>query len=190
MSARTTPDEIVGFWTETGPAGWYAGGAELDARIRDRFMGAWEQARSGGFRDWWSTPHSALAYLILTDQFPRNMFRDDPRAFATDSAAVEAALMFVSRGYDGAIEGTMKQFFFLPFMHAERRNEQDRAVCLFLTRMPGTDNLRHARAHRHIIRLFGRFPYRNAALGRQTSTLEQAFLDAGGYRAALEAVGP
>ena len=187
-STQTLPQQIVDFWTEIGPAGWYTTDAAVDTRIRDRFGDIWEQARRGAYLRWITQPRGALAYLILTDQFPRNMFRGDPRSFATDPMALAAALRATEAGHDLSIDGAMRQFFYLPFMHAETRNYQDRGVCLFLTRMPGTDNLDHARAHRLVIRRYGRFPYRNAVLGRETSPLEQVFLSTGGYAAALAEV--
>lgn len=183
--ATDLPDRIVDFWTEIGPKGWYATEAALDTRIRDSFGAAWEQAHNGAFLEWGATARGALAYLILTDQFPRNMFRGDGRSFATDARALAASFRFTHASLDLTVAGPIRQFFYLPFMHAETRSAQDHGVCLFLMRMPGTDNLEHARAHRLVIRRFGRFPYRNAALGRHTSPLEQAFLDQGGYGAAL-----
>lgn len=180
-------DAVVEFWSGVGPSGWYGGGADLDAEIRQRFLPLWEEARAGGLRDWLSRWDAGLAYLILTDQFPRNMFRDDARAFATDQLGRDAALAMIWRNLDLRADLPIRQFFYLPFMHAENTIDQDRCVCLMLTRMgdQGEDNLRHARAHRQVIRRFGRFPYRNAALGRVNTPQEEAFLAAGGYAQAL-----
>jgi uncharacterized protein (DUF924 family) len=178
-----TAGEIVTFWTEVGPEGWYGGGDKLDRAIHDRFLEAWVSATRGDYRDWLSAPRGALGYLILTDQFPRNMFRDDPRAFATDRLARTAAIIAVQREWDLMVPEPIRQFFYLPFMHAETTADQDRCVRLILARMPetGRENLLHARAHRQVIRRFGRFPYRNAALGRVSTPEEQAFLDGEGY---------
>ena len=184
----TEADAIVSFWTEIGPSAWYATDPDLDARIRARFEPTWQAARAGAFRDWWRRPGGALAYLLLTDQFPRNMFRGSGLSFATDSAAFECAVHATQANIDLSVPPPLRQFFYLPFMHAETRPAQQRGVCLFLTRMPGTDNLDHARAHRWVIRRFGRFPYRNDALGRETSGPEAEFLHQGGYGAALRAV--
>ena len=183
----TSAEAITRFWEEIGPEKWYAVEPELDAEITRRFAALWEQAAAGAFRDWLVSPRGALAYLILTDQFPRNMFRNDPRAFATDALARDAAIAALHRGHDLQLPEPIRQFFYLPFMHAESTFDQDRCVCLMLTRMPetGASNLHHARAHRLVIRRFGRFPYRNAALGRQSTPQEQAFLEAGGYGAAV-----
>ncbi len=181
-------DEITQFWEGLGPAAWYKSDPKLDASIRERFLPDWEVAHSGGHRDWLATRRGALAYLILTDQFPRNMFRDDPRAFATDTRARTAAIFAVDRGFDLKTPEPMRQFFYMPFMHAESTFDQDRCVCLMLARMPetGAGNLPHARVHREIIRRFGRFPYRNAALGRANTPFEDAFLTGGGYGAILQ----
>ena len=183
-------EEIVRFWKEIGPEGWYTPDAELDATIRDRFSGVWEEAAAGGLTDWRSNSTGALAYLIVTDQFPRNMFRDDPRAFATDQMARDAAMIAVQRDFDLKTDEPIRQFFYLPFMHAEDPFDQDRCVRLFVARMPqtGRENLRHARAHRDVIRRFGRFPHRNRMLGRSSTPEEARFLEKGGYGAVVNAL--
>jgi len=185
-----TAGEIVTFWDEVGPQGWYAVDPALDRTIRDRFLDVWVNAVRGDYRDWLSAPRGALGYLILTDQFPRNMFRGDRRAFATDARARNAAIIAVQRKWDLQTPEPIRQFFYLPFMHAETTADQDRGVRLIIARLPetGQSNLLHARAHREVIRRFGRFPYRNQALGRVTTPAEQAFLDAGGYGAVVDAL--
>ena len=183
----TTPQDVLEFWLEEcGPSDWYAQDDALDARIRDRFQAKWEEAEDGGLGLWLTVASEALAYIILTDQFPRNMFRGDARSFQSDALARSAAKMAVDRDWDLKVDVPARQFFYLPMMHSETLSDQDRAVRLFSSRMPGTDNEVHARAHRQIIRDFGRFPYRNEVLGRQTTAAEQEFLDAGGYRVALQ----
>lgn len=185
----TRREAVLRFWIdEVGPAGWYVPSAELDATIRERFLPLWEEARSGGLDFWCGAPDGLLAFLIVTDQFPRNMFRNDPRAFATDRLALRAAHRACQLGWDRRVPEPQRQFFYLPLMHSENLMDQDRCVRLFLTRMPetGPDNLLHARAHRAVIREFGRFPYRNDALGRTTTEEEQDFLDKGGYAHAVE----
>jgi uncharacterized protein (DUF924 family) len=185
------PDEILSFWLdEVGPEGWYGGGEELDAEIRDRFMNDYERARSGALSLWLTYPSGVLAYLILLDQFPRNMFRGDAQAFATDGVAKAAAVAAISKGWDLKIDEPARQFFYLPLMHAECQADQDRAVRLIATRMPehGEGNLPHAKAHREIIRRFGRFPYRNEALSRDTKPAEREWMEKGGYGAILRAI--
>jgi uncharacterized protein (DUF924 family) len=182
-----TAGEIVTFWEEVGPQGWYAADEALDRAIHARFLEAWVNCTRGDYRDWLGSPRGALGYLILTDQFPRNMFRDQGRAFASDRLARSAAIIAVQRQWDLRLPEPIRQFFYLPFMHAETVADQDRCVRLMIARMPetGRDNLLHARAHREVIRRFGRFPYRNAALGRASTADEIAFIQAGGYGAVV-----
>lgn len=183
------PEEIVSFWIdEVGPKGWYDNNPDLDAKIRDRFERPWQIARDGGFHEWTILPDTTLAYLILTDQFPRNMFRGSGQAFDTDKLARAAAKQAVDAGMDMRIPEPERQFFYLPLMHSECLMDQERCVRLMLTRMPesGADNLLHAKAHREVIRLFGRFPFRNAALDRATSDAEQDFIENGGYGRTVE----
>ncbi len=183
-------EEVLAFWLdEVGPVGWYQGGEALDATCRERFLGVWERAWSGALDAWAGAPRPALALIILLDQLPRNMFRGDARAFATDAKARAVAKGAIGRGFDTRIEEPARQFFYLPLTHSENITDQERSVRLFVLRYETEDMLKHARAHRAVIRRFGRFPYRNAALGRSTTPAETAFLDAGGYAAALKEVG-
>lgn len=188
--AGAGPAAVLRFWIdEVGPKGWYGGGEAVDASVRERFAATWERAAADALSGWCCDAPGTLAYVILTDQFPRNMFRGDARAFATDRKALAAAVPAIHRRWDMQIPEPQRQFFYLPLMHSERATDQDHCVRLLLTRMPeaGADNLRHARAHREIVRRFGRFPTRNEALGRPSSAAEVAFLDAGGYRSVLPA---
>ena len=183
--------DILDFWLELGRDGWYRADDAVDAEIRTRWGGLWEEARQGALGDWRSAPLSSLALVILLDQFPRNMFRGgDPRAFATDLRAVEVAKAAIRRGADRRVDLPQRQFFYLPLEHSEIQVNQDRAVRLILMNFGRDDYLRHARAHREIIRRFGRFPFRNAALGRESTPQEIAFLESGGYQAALKAIAP
>lgn len=178
------PDEVTGYWLDQlTPADWYKSDPELDAQIRTRFEDLWQRAQGGQLSGWLTDAGSALAFIILTDQFPRNMFRDSGKAFATDGLALAAAKKAIAHGWDMAIPEPARQFVYMPLMHSECLADQDRCVRLMLTRMPetGSSNLAHARAHRQVIREFGRFPYRNAALGRVSRAEETAYLAAGGY---------
>ena len=189
MSAERSPDEVLAFWLdEIGPDGWYAGGEALDARVRDRFLPTWEAAVAGACGPWPATPRGALAYVVLLDQFPRNMFRGEARAFASDARARAAAKAAIDRGWDRQVPEPERQFLYLPLVHSETLVDQDRGVRLIAARMPetGADQLLHARAHREQIRRFGRFPMRNAALGRADTPAEAAFLAAGGYPALVD----
>lgn len=186
-----TPDEVLRFWLEeVGPKGWYIGGAALDDDIRTRFETLWQEALDDGLHEWLTQPRTALAYLLLTDQFPRNMFRGEARAFSTDPMARKAAKHAIDREFDMRVEEPERQFFYLPLMHSECLTDQDRCARLMLTRMPetGADNLLHAKAHREVIRRFGRFPFRNDALARCSSEDERTFLAEGGYPAIVKAL--
>jgi uncharacterized protein (DUF924 family) len=183
-------DQILAFWLdECSPSDWYKVDPDFDADIKARFEPLWQAAIEGSLGLWLTHASGALAYIILTDQLPRNMFRGTAAAFSSDVMALCAAKIAIDRMWDMKIDEPARQFFYLPLMHSENLSDQDRAVRLIHSRMPqtGHNNADHARAHRAVIRDFGRFPYRNDALGRRTSPAEQAFLDAGGYGAALRA---
>jgi uncharacterized protein (DUF924 family) len=180
--------QIRDFWLdEVGPKGWYVVDDTLDQSIRDRFLHVWEEAIEGGCGLWLTDPKGALAYLILTDQFPRNMFRGHGRSFATDKSARAAAKAAIDRDWDRAIDEPARQFFYMPLMHSENLVDQDRGVRLIHSRLEieGGSTLVHAKVHRSIIRQFGRFPFRNAVLDRTTTQAEQQFMDDGGYGAAF-----
>lgn len=188
---NSAAEEIVRYWLdEVGEDGWYSAVDAVDQAIRDRFGAIWEQARAGGLAEWCQTPQGALAYLIVTDQFPRNMFRGDPRAFATDAAARAAARIAVGKGLDLAVKEPERVFFYMPFEHSEVLEDQDFGVDLMERNLPmsGSGYAIHGHAHREIIRRFGRFPFRNAALGRDSTPAEQEFMAAGGYGAILRAL--
>lgn len=177
-----TPEDVISFWLdEVGEAGWYKVSAELDQTIRSRFGASCDKI-DDLVAAWPSGRETALALLILADQFPRNMFRGDARSFATDKLARRIADQAITAGHDMATPEPARQFFYMPFEHSEEMGDQNRAVALFEDRMPG-ENLRHARLHRDVIRHFGRFPWRNDVLGRETTPQERKFLDAGGYGA-------
>ncbi|MFZ3581930.1 DUF924 family protein [Loktanella sp. DJP18] len=186
-----TAQDVLTFWLDDCvPEDWYKQDDALDARIRDGFLATWERAAEGHLGLWLTCPSEALAYVILSDQFPRNMFRGRAEAFSTDTLAMAAAKMAIDRDWDLRIDPPARQFFYLPLMHSENLADQDRAVRLFHTRMPdaGGGNLDHARAHRAIIRNFGRFPYRNDALDRATTEAEAVFMAEGGYGAMLRQI--
>lgn len=179
-----SPYEVLEFWLEeVGPKGWYIADTDLDNRITERFGAAWEAAGTGTYTKWRTCAKGALAYIILTDQFPRNMFRGSGKAFATDQLALAAAKSAIPRKWDLRTAEPQRQFFYLPLMHSESLSDQERCVRLMMSRMPesGAGNLLHARAHRQVIRQFGRFPYRNDALARRSTPLEGDYVAAGGY---------
>ncbi|MEL7464553.1 MAG: DUF924 family protein [Pseudomonadota bacterium] len=173
------PEAVLDFWlNDVGPDRWYAVEDDVDNRITERFMATWRAAKNGDLDHWMLRPRHALALVILLDQFPRNMFRGSSVAFSSDGRALCIAKKALSDGHDLKAAEPERQFFYLPLMHSESLVDQDRCVRLFLTRMPqtGARNLPFAREHRDVIRQFGRFPYRNEALGRRSTPAEQDFL--------------
>jgi uncharacterized protein (DUF924 family) len=185
MTAQTlvSPEDVLKFWLDDcEPSDWYMQNDALDQKIRDQFLDSWKGAAAGKFSLWLTYPTGALAYIILTDQFSRNMFRSDSTEFSTDRASLAAAKSAIDKGWDMRIDEPARQFFYMPLMHSENLCDQDRCVRLMCDRLPSDgSNLLHARAHRKVIRQFGRFPYRNAALGRNSSPAELSYIAAGGY---------
>ena len=179
------PVELLDFWLgEIGPEGWYAGGEEIDDTIALRFGDLWQALRDGGLDHWVEGVVGTLAYLIVADQFPRNIHRGRAEAFATDAQARAAARRALEAGWDMAAPEPERQFFYMPFEHSEDPADQDLCVTLMEARLAGSpDTILHARAHRAVIARFGRFPFRNAALGRTDTPEEAAFLAEGGYPA-------
>jgi len=169
--------DIVSFWSEAGPDKWFAQDDNFDQAIRSRFLPTYQAAANGDLEAWEESADGALALLILLDQFPRNMFRGDARAFATDTLARAAADRALSRGFDQATDPEVRSFFYMPFMHSEALSDQDRCVRLFEA-LGDAEQLRYAAEHRDVIRRFTRFPHRNRALGRDATPAEQAFLQA------------
>jgi len=182
------PVEVLDFWLhEIGPKGWYAGGAEIDSACRDRFADLWQAAHDGGLEHWVEGTVGTLAYLIVTDQFPRNIHRDSPLAFATDDRALAAARKAVAAGWDMNAPEPERQFFYMPFEHSEEPADQALSVTYLTERLASEpDKALHARAHAEVIARFGRFPSRNAALGRVSTAAEHAYLDEGGYMAVVK----
>lgn len=181
------PVEILDFWLgEIGPEGWYAGGDEIDAICRARFIDIWEAARDGGLDHWIDGTVGTLAFIILTDQLPRNMFRGTADSFATDGRALAAARLALAQGWDMGAPEPERQFFYMPFEHSEDPDDQALALRLMEERLASDPDMAlHARAHQAVIARFGRFPGRNVALGRVSTAEEQDWLDQGGYGAEL-----
>ncbi|NML75941.1 DUF924 domain-containing protein [Rhizobium sp. S-51] len=181
----TMPSDVVTFWREAGPAKWFARDDAFDAAIRENFLDMHFAAARGEMADWEETAEGTLGLLILLDQFPRNLFRDGGHAFATDGLARRIAREALERGFDRAVDPTLRPFLYLPFEHSEQPADQELSVELFTTLRDETgdaESLRWAVEHRDIIARFGRFPHRNAALGRETTPSEQAYLDGGGFK--------
>ncbi|MFM7444076.1 MAG: DUF924 family protein [Tabrizicola sp.] len=182
------PIELLDFWLhEVGPDGWYAGGEEIDTLCRERFEDLWQAAHDGGLEHWVDGTVGTLAYLILTDQIPRNIHRGTALAFATDARALAAARKALEAGWDLNAPEPERQFFYMSFEHSEDPADQALSVQLMTERLVSDPDMAlHARAHQEVIARFGRFPTRNSALGRSSSPEEQAYLDQGGYGAVVE----
>ena len=173
------PASVVQFWRDAGPKMWFAKDVDFDRRFRDRFLELHEAAAHGDL-DWLATPEGALALLLLLDQYPRNAFRDTPRMYATDSLARLVADAAIRAGHDRNLPDDLALFFYLPYGHSEWLADQERGVAL-VARL-GEPNHGRAKHHLDIVRRFGRFPHRNAILGRVTTAEEQRYLDEGGYK--------
>jgi len=182
MAAK--PQDVLGFWTAAGPDKWFAKSDAFDDAIRLKFEPVHHAAARGKYDAWAAEAEGALALVILLDQFPRNLYRDSGHAFATDGKARAIAAAAVADGHDKAVAPELRPFFYLPYEHSESLADQETSIALFEGLLKDTgdaDSLKWAIAHRDIIARFGRFPHRNAALGRATTAAEQAFLDQGGF---------
>lgn len=184
--------DVLDFWFGAPPAGlprreWFVKKDAFDALVRERFGAAIDDALAGGLRDWDAHgPQGTLARILVLDQFTRNVFRDTPRAFAGDAQALAAAQELVERGADRQLGPWQRSFVYMPFEHAEDPYMQERAVELFgmlAAEHPGFDEtLDYAHRHRDVVNRFGRFPHRNAILGRASTPEEQDFLRQPGSR--------
>ena len=180
MNAVVSADDVLAFWRAAGPKKWFTKNAAFDAEIIARFLPTYEAAAAGKLNAWEASADGALALLVVLDQFPRNMFRGGARAFAADVLARAVADRAIARGFDQEAKSAERSFFYLPFEHSEDLSDQER--CVTLARATGdADTLKWAELHADIIRRFGRFPHRNAVLGRVTTAAEQEFLDGGGF---------
>lgn len=178
--AGSEPADVVAFWREAGPQKWFSKDDEFDRAIAERFGDLHAAAAAGECDLWAETPQGALGLVLLLDQFSRNLHRGSAKTYAHDEKARQIARAAVDRGFDEAVEPELRRFFFLPFMHSECIADQNLSV-EFAHASRSADTLKYARHHRDIVRRFGRFPHRNAILGRHTTPAERAFLDAGGF---------
>lgn len=176
---NAAPDEVLSFWREAGPDKWFDKDAEFDASFHDRFRDVHFAAARQELTVWLEAPESALALILLLDQFPRNCFRGTAHMFATDPLARHYAHQALDKGLDGGVEDALKVFFYLPFMHSEVLADQE--LCCRLCEPLDDNTNRFAIEHRDIIQRFGRFPHRNTILLRQTTPEELAYLRAGGF---------
>lgn len=178
--SNVDPEMVVTFWREAGPKQWFAADAAFDEDIQDRFGKAHLTAAKGALASWENSAEGALALLLLTDQFPRNLYRHSAHAFATDAMAREIAERALARGFDAQTERNLRAFFYLPFEHHEDAGSQARAVALF-EKLGDKLGLDYAILHADLIARFGRFPHRNAVMGRTSTPEEAAYLAQGGF---------
>lgn len=181
-----SPDQdILTFWfSEAGPKAWFTKSDAFDAKVRERFeTRAIELAAkiTSKPHKWEDRPESSLALIIALDQFPRNMYRDTSAAFAWDGRARRAAERMIAKGWDLKVAQDRRAFIYMPYMHSENLDDQNRCVELMDSRLEGDSNLRHAKSHRTLIEMFNRFPHRNKILGRESTLEEIEFLENGGY---------
>ena len=170
---QPTAEDVLAFWF-TDPARWWRKDPAFDADVHERFLALHEAVDRGEHEDWLDTPRGALAYVVVLDQFSRNMFRGTARSFTSDARARAGARLAVERGDDRGLSDDERPFLYMPFMHSEDLADQDRCCALFAASR--ADQLRYAELHRDIIRRFGRFPHRNAVLGRASTPEEEEFL--------------
>jgi len=174
------PNDVLHFWREAGPKQWFAHSPAFDEAIRLKFEPVHMAASRGEYDGWAETAEGALALLILLDQFPRNLYRGSAHSYATDGKARAIARAAVASGFHRAVAPELAQFFVLPFEHSETLADHDEARRL-TAELGDADLSKWVEIHRDIVARFGRFPHRNAALGRETTPAEQEFLDEGGF---------
>jgi len=179
---ENSASDVLSFWADAGPKRWFTKDDAFDRDIEHRFSALVSQAEAGTLANWGDEPESALALIIVLDQFTRNLHRGSGDAFRNDPAALAIANEAIRRGHDRSLGewANLRGFFYMPFMHSEKLADQERCIALF-REMGSETSLHHAEVHADIIRRFGRFPHRNAVLGRTSSPDEIAFLDAGGF---------
>jgi uncharacterized protein (DUF924 family) len=171
--------EIVRFWRDAGPKAWFAKDETFDGRCRG-YEAEHHAAARRELAQWEHDAEGALALILLLDQLPRNMFRDSPHAFATDGLAVQVAARAIEKRFDAATDSALRVFFYLPYEHTEDLALQERCVEL-IEALGDAEFTKYAKLHRDIIAKFGRFPHRNAILGRKSTPAELAFLAEGGF---------
>ncbi len=178
----STANDILEFWASIGKQAWWTKNNDIDRQILEQFSELHAKATAGELDQWAETADGALALIIILDQFSRNMFRGSARTFAQDRQALEHAKIAVKNGLDKQSREDLRLFFYLPFEHSESIIDQNRSVLLMHSIGNEPDNMKAVLEHREIIQRFGRFPHRNAVLGRHTTPAEQAYLDGGGFK--------
>ncbi|HEY1072446.1 DUF924 family protein [Brevundimonas sp.] len=181
MITLLTPAEVVAFWIEAGPEKWFAKDAAFDAAFSEHCRETHFAAARRELDHWTATPEGTLALIILLDQLPRNAFRDTAHMFATDPLALTFARTAIARGDDRRVAHDLRPFILMPLMHSESLADQE-ALLTLLDEADQPNTYRFAVIHRDIVARFGRFPHRNACLGRETTADEAAFLAGDGFK--------
>lgn len=178
MAARRWATELLHFWFhELDPADWFKSSDQLDAQLQTRFADDWQRLHTRPLQEFLVDAETAQAAILLFDQVPRNIFRDTPRAYASDPLARDLAKAFIAKGWDARLPSDQRQFIAMPLMHSEELPDQEASVAYFGLHLPKA--LSFARNHHEMIAKFGRFPHRNALLGRETTAAEQEAIEAG-----------
>jgi len=173
--------EVLDFWKAAGAEKWFTKDDEFDSEMKQKFLSMHADAHSGKLDSWAENPDACLALIIVLDQFSRNMFRDDPKAFASDPKALSLSKTAIASGFAEKVDQELRFFLFMPLMHSESLDDQKESLALQLT-TKSEGSIRAARQHLEIIEKYGRFPHRNKVLGRQTTPQEEAYLDQGGFK--------
>lgn len=171
-----TPTEIITLWfSEAGKKFWYNATSEMDKELREKYSDIFHAAMRDRLEQWQDTPEGSLALVIVLDQFPLNMYRGEAESYSGEARSREVAAAAIARGFDEALIDEQKAFLYLPYMHSENLDDQDRAIELF-TQAGLMENLKWAEHHREIVRRFGRFPHRNDMLGRKFTPEEEDYM--------------
>lgn len=173
--------DVISFWKQAGPKKWFAKDDGFDQEMRQQFMPLLEQAIEGQLDHWKENADACLGLILILDQFSRNLFRNNPKAFSQDPAALSAARHALEQGYELKVDPELRSFIYMPLMHSEALEDQKES--LRLQTLGGKEaNIKAAKEHFQIIERFGRFPHRNQILGRQTTPEEEKYLQSGGFK--------
>lgn len=169
--------KVLNFWfTKPISKHWFNSTPQIDQHITDEYASVWAQVQSGEFEHWKNSANGCLALCIILDQMPLNMFRGKAKSFSTEQQAVEVTKYAIEKGYDHEIQNDRVAFLYMPLMHSENMDNQNLAVQCF-EKVALERNIYFAKHHREIVETYGRFPHRNAALGRKSSQAEMDYLN-------------
>ena len=182
QSEEIDPSAIIHFWQQAGPEKWFVSDPEFDQEIKARFSHLPDQALAGQYDHWSEQASECLGLVLILDQFPRNIFRGSPEAFAYDDKAKQVATKIIDQGFDQTYQLPLKRFLYLPFMHSEKLKDQLYSIEL-CEKANDPDGVKFGQIHLDVIKKFNRFPHRNKVLGRQSTAEEIQFLEQGGFQA-------